>query len=79
MMTSDSTKVLHFSTFLLTVIGALNWGLVGAFDFNLVTQILGNSPSLVKAVYILIGLSGLVFAISHINHCSALSNSYRSE
>lgn len=44
----------------LVVVGALNWGLVGAFDFNLVTTLVGTWPSVEKIVYILVGLSALV-------------------
>lgn len=43
----------------LVTLGALNWGLVGAFKLDLVETILGTSPALVQLVYILIGLSGL--------------------
>lgn len=41
------------------VLGAVNWGLVGAFGFDLLMTVLGTSPMLVRVVYILIGLSGL--------------------
>lgn len=44
---------------ILTVIGALNWGLVGAFNFNLVTQLFGDMSMLSRIVYGLVGLSGL--------------------
>lgn len=43
----------------LVVLGALNWGLVGAFKLDLVQTILGTSPALVQLVYILVGISGL--------------------
>ncbi len=46
---------------LLTIIGAINWGLVGLFDFNLVSALFGTLPLVQKAVYILIGLSGVVY------------------
>jgi uncharacterized membrane protein YuzA (DUF378 family) len=45
--------------YILVTLGALNWGLVGAFRLDLVQTILGTSPALVQLVYILIGLSGL--------------------
>jgi hypothetical protein len=47
-------------TGLLVILGAINWGLVGAFDMNLVTQLLGGYPTAVKVVYILIGVSGVL-------------------
>lgn len=42
----------------LVIVGALNWGLVGAFSFNLVAAILGTSV-LASIVYGLVGLSGV--------------------
>ncbi len=44
----------------LAIIGAINWGLVGLVDFNLVTAILGSIPWLVTIVYILVGISGII-------------------
>ena len=45
----------------LVVIGAINWGLVGLLDMNLVASLLGGESSgLVKIVYIIVGVSGLL-------------------
>lgn len=44
----------------LVVVGAINWGLWGAFDYNLVEMIFGMGM-LTKWVYILVGVSGLYF------------------
>ena len=44
----------------LVIVGALNWGLVGLFHFNLVSAIFGDMSLLSRLVYILVGLSGLV-------------------
>lgn len=44
----------------LVVIGALNWGLVGAFEWNLVEALLGNWEWLERLVYVLVGLAGVV-------------------
>lgn len=43
----------------LVIIGALNWGLVGLFGFNLVAAIFGGVPVIESLIYILVGLSGL--------------------
>lgn len=43
----------------LAAVGALNWGLVGLFHFNLVHAILGGIPALEDAVYVIVGLAGL--------------------
>lgn len=47
---------------LLVSIGAINWGLVGLLDFNLVTFLLGGAPTLENLVYVLVGLAGLAMA-----------------
>ncbi len=52
-------KMLHLITFVLVVIGAINWMLFGLVGTNLVTSIFGDVTVLVKLVYFLIGLSGL--------------------
>jgi len=44
---------------LLVIIGALNWGLIGLFNFNLVHFIFGFSSILVRLVYILVGFAGI--------------------
>lgn len=48
---------------ILVVVGGLNWGLVGAFDFNLVSAILGEG-SIANIVYILVGLSAVLVAVN---------------
>ena len=47
----------------LLVIGGLNWGLVGFFNFDLVASIFGSGALLSKIVYIVVGLSALYQAI----------------
>ncbi|MBY0309329.1 MAG: DUF378 domain-containing protein [Phycisphaerales bacterium] len=53
-------KGLFWVALVLIVVGALNWGLVGAFNFNLVDAIFGAGSALSKVVYVLVGLSGVV-------------------
>ncbi len=43
-----------------TIIGALNWGMIGLFDFNLVTAIFGVDGLFTKLIYVFVGLAGLV-------------------
>ena len=43
----------------LTIVGGINWGLVGAFDFNLVDALFGEGSALARIVYVLVGLSAL--------------------
>jgi len=41
------------------VVGALNWGLVGLLNLNIVESILGSGSLLTKVVYIVVGLAGV--------------------
>ena len=43
----------------LLVVGGLNWGLVGLFDFDLVATLFGSIPVVQKTVYVLVGLSAI--------------------
>jgi len=43
----------------LVVVGALNWGLVGLFQFDLVATLFGDASALSRIVYSLVGLAGL--------------------
>ena len=53
-------RALHYIALTLVIIGALNWGLVGLFQFDLVAFLFGGSGSwLARIVYTLVGLSGL--------------------
>jgi len=55
-------------SFLLIIVGALNWGLVGLFEFNLVELLFGEMSILSKFVYILVGAGGVV-ALMNIKKC----------
>jgi uncharacterized protein len=48
---------LNIITLALIVIGGLNWGLVGLFEFNLVAAIFGAGSAISRLIYILVGLS----------------------
>ncbi len=54
---------LHWTALVLVIIGALNWGLVGLFQFDLVAALFGGQAALLsRLVYTLVGLSGVVVA-----------------
>lgn len=55
-------KAVNWIAVVLLVVGGLNWGLVGLFNFDLVAYLFGSVPMLSKAVYILVGLSALYLA-----------------
>lgn len=59
----EDSKV-HKALSLVASIGAINWGLIGLLDFNLVTHLFGNSNT-AKTAYCLIGAAGIYGFISH--------------
>lgn len=50
---------MRMTALILMIVGALNWGLIGLFGFNLVDAIFGEMSLLSRIVYILVGISGL--------------------
>lgn len=54
---NSTFKKIDNVTMLLSGVGALNWGLVGAFSFNLVEFLLGSMPVVERVVYLGVGLS----------------------
>ena len=52
-------KVIDRIALVLIIIGAINWGLIGIFNFNLVSTIFGNMTWITRIIYGLVGLSGL--------------------
>lgn len=52
-------KALNIITLVLVIVGGLNWGLVGAFEFDLVAALFGEGSGLSRFVYILVGLSAV--------------------
>lgn len=52
-------KVIDKIALVLIIIGAINWGLIGFFGFDLVATIFGEMPVISRIVYVLVGISGL--------------------
>lgn len=52
-------KIIDKIALLLIIIGAINWGLIGFFEFNLVDTIFGTMSALSRIIYALVGISGL--------------------
>lgn len=52
-------KAIDVIALILVIIGAINWGLVGIFEFNLVDTIFGAMSTISRIIYILVGISGL--------------------
>ena len=65
-------KALHVISWILLVIGGLNWGILGVFGYNVVDQ-LGATVSMI--VYVLVGLAALVSIFTHKKDCKACTTS----
>jgi uncharacterized membrane protein YuzA (DUF378 family) len=57
-------NTLDYVAWVLIVVGGLNWGLVGAFDYNLVDSLFGVDSTLAAVVYVLVGLAAVYSLIS---------------
>lgn len=59
-------KVLDIIALILVVIGAINWGLIGFFQFNLVSFLFGDVTTILsRIIYALVGIAGL-YAITFV-------------
>lgn len=61
--------MVHMVAFPLVLVGALNWGLVGLFNYNLVESLLGTWPMVVKIVYVLVGAAAVWSLVTHKDDC----------
>ena len=61
-------KALHMVSFILLIVGGLNWLLV-AFHWNLVDAIFGAGSTLSMIIYILVGLAAIVEVVTHGKNC----------
>lgn len=72
-------RTIHVIALILVIIGAVNWGLVGLAQFDLVATLLGGSDTPVaRIVYSLVGLAGLALAATTVSH-STQSALHRSQ
>ena len=65
-------KNLHMAAFILTVVGGINWGLVGLLNYNLVEALLGGL-GLATIAYILVGVSAAYIGLTHKSDCKICS------
>lgn len=54
----------HKVSGVLVLVGALNWGLVGLFGFNLVSYLLGSWPTVERVVYAVVGVSAVLMLMA---------------
>jgi len=70
---SRASRGIGWLATVLVIVGAVNWGLVGLFGFNLVAELFGHLPFVARAIYVLVGMAGLyliyfTWALSHDAH-----------
>lgn len=58
---------------ILVIIGAINWLLIGLFNFNLVSAMFGERSGLSKAIYVIVGLAGIyaIWVVARISEVAA--------
>ncbi len=77
-----NAKWMHMVSWILIIVGGLNWGLVGiggfaGGDWNLVHLVVGSMPTLESLVYVLVGLAAVYEVVNHkmnCKHCSTSGN-----
>jgi len=70
------SKALWLVAFVLVIVGALNWGLVGLAQFDLVAALFGGSSAVIsRIVYSLVGTAGVLLAIMQVSqHTTATTH-----
>lgn len=71
-----NSRILDYTALVVTVIGAVNWGLIGFFRFNLVTFLFGDMTWISRIIYALVGICGL-YLLSLFGRVSSFFRRYR--
>lgn len=53
-------ETLQKTCLVITIIGALVWGFIGLFDFNIITTLFGETSFLPRVIYTIVGIAGLI-------------------
>ena len=53
-------NIVQKTALVLTIVGALNWGMIGLFNFDLVSTLFGSMTVASRTIYTLVGIAGLV-------------------
>lgn len=64
MKEATDMKVIDYIALVLVIVGAVNWGLIGFFHFDLVRFIFGDMTLVSRIIYALVGITGL-YALSY--------------
>lgn len=57
-------NVLKYTSYVLVIIGALNWGFIGGFNFNLVEFLFGYMTVVARIIYAVIGVAAIVSVVT---------------
>lgn len=66
-------NIVKWFTYTVVLIGALNWGLIGAFNFDLISFLFGDMTALSRIIYTIVGLCAigyLILSIGENKECS---------
>ncbi|NTU69522.1 DUF378 domain-containing protein [bacterium] len=66
-------------TFVVVIIGALNWGLVGLLNFDLVSSIFGQMTFLARSIYVIVGMAAVYMTMGMIYVASKNLNKQKKE
>lgn len=53
-------NIIQKTSLVLTIIGALNWGSIGLFNYNIVDSLFGTGSFMSMLIYILVGIAGII-------------------
>jgi uncharacterized membrane protein YuzA (DUF378 family) len=56
----EKMNILYKTALVLGIVGCINWGLVGLFNFNLVEYLLGDGALITRTIYVLVMVAGLI-------------------
>ena len=66
-------NIVKWITYTVVLIGALNWGLIGAFNFDLISFLFGDMSALSRIIYTIVGLCAIgyfILSVGEDNECS---------
>ena len=71
-----ANKTIHIITFILLVVGGLNWLLLGLFQWELGYLFGGASALVSRAIYVLVGLAAVYELLTHKSSCAMCSKEH---
>lgn len=62
-------KILFWICTIVTVIGGINWGMVGFFNFDLVAYLFGNMTVITRIIYTFVGIAAIALILISVGRC----------